>query len=86
MCFFVYSTEEFCDKSAKVIMDGLRNALNKLADDKKRVVMVYFMGYTRMVRFADLCNFCLGHHALIFSKFVVRFALPPPPFLNPYRF
>ena len=52
--FFILSilTElEACDKSAKVIIEELRKVLNKLADDQKKVVMVYFMGYTKMVCF-----------------------------------
>lgn len=40
---------EACDKPAKDIMEGLRKVLNKLAGDQKRVVMVYFMGYTKMI-------------------------------------
>jgi len=40
---------EACDKPAKLIIEELRKTINRLADDQKRVVMVYFMGYTKMV-------------------------------------
>ena len=55
--FFIHFTLtelEACDKPAKDIMEGLRKVLNKLAGDQKRVVMVYFMGYTKMVS-SSLC-------------------------------
>lgn len=55
-CLFTfYLTElEACDKPAKFIIEELRKTINRLADDQKRVVMVYFMGYTKMVCFSLL--------------------------------
>ena len=54
--FFCHiTTTEICNKTGKEITNELREYLNKLSKDKKdRVVMVYFMGYTRMV---SLCYF-----------------------------
>ena len=52
LCSFLcmYSTElEVCDKSAKVIKDELERILNKLADDRKKALLVCFMGYTKTV-------------------------------------
>jgi len=45
----IFATEEICDKSAKDIKDDLRKILNRLANKKQTLVMVHFMGYTKMV-------------------------------------
>ena len=48
-------TTEIINKTGKEIKNELRESLNNLSEDKKdMVVMVYFMGYTRMV---SLCYF-----------------------------
>lgn len=62
-CYFLcmHSTElEVCNKTAKVIKDELQRTLNKLADDRKKSLLVYFMGYTKTVH----CCYCyyLGSH------------------------
>ena len=55
MCF---STEfEICDKSAKNIKEELERALNNLAGNRNKNVLVYFMGYTKTV--------------IVFFKFIV---------------
>ena len=49
------ATTEIINKTGKEIKNELRESLNNLSEDKKdMVVMVYFMGYTRMV---SLCYF-----------------------------
>lgn len=49
------ATTEIINKTGKEIKSELRESLNKLSEGKKdMVVMVYFMGYTRMV---GLCHF-----------------------------
>lgn len=45
----IFATEEICDKSAKDIKDDLRKILKRLANEKQTLVMVHFMGYTKMV-------------------------------------
>lgn len=49
MCVKFSTDLEVCDKPAKFIKEELGRALNKLAGDKKKVVLVYFMGYTKTV-------------------------------------
>lgn len=64
---------EACDKPAKVIIEELRKAINKLADDQKRVVMVYFMGYTKMIM--DI-NYFFGSDFTAFAAEPLRSSVP----------
>ena len=62
------ATTEVINKTGKEIKNELRESLNKLSADKKdRVVMVYFMGYTRKVR---LCYFQVNKLTLTLIKMV----------------
>ena len=74
-CLFCHiATTEVINKTGKEIKNELRESLNKLSEDKKdRVVMVYFMGYTRKVR---LCYFQENKLTLTLIKMVavVNFA------------
>ena len=68
------ATTEVINKTGKEIKNELRESLNELSADKKdRVVMVYFMGYTRKVR---LCYFQVNKLNLTLIKMVavVNFA------------
>ena len=68
------ATTEVINKTGKEIKNELRESLNELSADKKdRVVMVYFMGYTRKVR---LCYFQVNKLTLTLIKMVpvVNFA------------
>ena len=62
------ATTEIINKTGKEIKNELRESLNKLSEDKKdMVVMVYFMGYTRMV---GLCYFQVNNLTLTFVAVV----------------
>ena len=72
--FCHFATTEVINKTGKEIKNELRESLNELSADKKdRVVMVYFMGYTRKVR---LCYFQVNKLTLTLIKMVavVNFA------------
>lgn len=66
------ATTEIINKRGTEITNELRESFNKLSADKKdRVVMVYFMGYTRKV---SLCYFQVNTLTLIKMVAVVNFA------------
>ncbi|XP_022792922.1 uncharacterized protein LOC111331953 [Stylophora pistillata] len=52
-----WECEDICDKSAEFVKESLRKTLTKLADGVKKVVMLYFMGHTKMIM--D-CNYFYG--------------------------
>lgn len=64
---------EACDKPAKFIIEELRKTIDRLADDQKRVVMVYFMGYTKMIM--DV-NYFFGSDFTDFSAEPLRSSVP----------
>ncbi|CAH3023725.1 unnamed protein product [Porites evermanni] len=65
---------EVINKTGKEIKNELRESLNKLSEDKKdRVVMVYFMGYTRKI--LD-CNCFFGRDFTVGSPEPLRLSVP----------
>jgi len=67
-----WKCEEICDKSAKDIKDDLRKILNRLANKKQTLVMVHFMGYTKMIM--D-CNYFFGKDFTVGSE-LLRSSVP----------
>lgn len=52
-----WECEDICGKPAEFVKESLRKILTKLADGVKKVVMLYFMGHTKMIM--D-CNYFYG--------------------------